>query len=109
VAGRSDPPLIHTRYRAADDKWLNTVDTVDGGGRVLSVHETKNEAIRKGRDLAFGARSDLLVHSRDGSVRLHAIALTPEVAASFDRKPRAPFQPTTRPNPRVNENHTEHN
>jgi len=56
---------IHTVYRSATGDWANQVE---GGDRASSVHATKDEAVRRGRELAQSARTEHLVHNMDGTI-----------------------------------------
>ena len=56
---------IHTVYRSADGMWINRVA---GSDRASSVHRTKAEAVARGRELAINARTEHIVHNRDGSI-----------------------------------------
>lgn len=41
----------------------------EGNARATSVHRTQQEAIQAGRERAVGARSELLIHGRNGQIR----------------------------------------
>jgi len=40
-----------------------------GGSRPSSVHETQQQAIDRGRDIARNQGTELLIHGRDGRIR----------------------------------------
>lgn len=42
---------------------------VEGKGRADSKHGTQGDAIKRGRQVARGNSSELLVHGRDGKIR----------------------------------------
>jgi hypothetical protein len=42
---------------------------VEGSSRVRSRHNTQAEAIAEGRGIARKAKTELLVHGRDGAIR----------------------------------------
>jgi len=48
------------------DGWANRRDNSD---RVSSTHETQEQAIERGRDLAQSAGVEHLIHARDGRIR----------------------------------------
>jgi Uncharacterized protein conserved in bacteria (DUF2188) len=54
---------IHTTYR--DGVWVNEVE---GGQRASSTHKTKGEAVPRGRQLAQKARTEHVVHNKDGTI-----------------------------------------
>jgi hypothetical protein len=56
---------IHTVWRSATSDWANEVE---GGDRAASVHATKNEAVRRGRELAIAAKTEHLIHNKDGTI-----------------------------------------
>jgi hypothetical protein len=56
---------IHTTYRRATGDWANTVE---GNDRASSVHATKDEAVRRGRELAINARTEHVIHNMDGTI-----------------------------------------
>jgi hypothetical protein len=56
---------IHTLYRSNSSDWANKVE---GADRASSVHATKDEAVRRGRELAQNARTEHLVHNMDGTI-----------------------------------------
>jgi ketosteroid isomerase-like protein len=41
---------------------------VEGNDRASSVHATKDEAVRRGRELAINARTEHVIHNMDGSI-----------------------------------------
>jgi hypothetical protein len=63
---------IHTVYRSATGNWANQLGT---GRRVLGVYATKDEAVRRGEELAREADTNHVIHNIDGapeSSRWHA-------------------------------------
>jgi hypothetical protein len=56
---------IHTVYRRATGNWANQLGT---GRRVLGVYATKDEALRRGEELAREADTNHVVHAVDGTV-----------------------------------------
>lgn len=40
-----------------------------GNDRVTSVHQTQQQAIDRGRNIAQRERAELLIHGRDGQIR----------------------------------------
>lgn len=54
---------VHTVHR--DGKWFNEAE---GNARASSSHETKAEAVERGRDLARNSRSEHLIHNLDGTI-----------------------------------------
>ena len=59
---------IHTVWRSATSDWANEVE---GGDRASSVHATRNEAVKRGRDLAIAAKTEHLIHNQDGTIAVH--------------------------------------
>jgi hypothetical protein len=49
-----------------DRGWANSIE---GGAAVSSVHPTKVEAERQGREMAIRRKVEHLIHKRDGSIR----------------------------------------
>jgi len=41
---------------------------VEGGDRASSVHATKAEAVKRGRELAIAANTEQLIHNMDGTI-----------------------------------------
>jgi uncharacterized protein YdaT len=41
----------------------------EGNQRVTSIHDTQQEAIRAGRDIARNQSSELLIHGENGRIR----------------------------------------
>jgi hypothetical protein len=41
----------------------------EGGKRPSSVHDTQQEAIDRGREIARNQESELFIHRRDGTIR----------------------------------------
>jgi hypothetical protein len=41
----------------------------EGADRASSLHDTQAEAMSRGRELAQQARSELVIHGRDGRIR----------------------------------------
>ena len=56
---------IHTVYRSASSDWANEVE---GGDRASSVHATKDEAVKRGRELAIAAKTEHVIHNMDGTI-----------------------------------------
>lgn len=56
---------IHTVYRSDTKDWANEVE---GGDRASSVHRTKDEAVKRGRELAINAKTEHLIHNMDGTI-----------------------------------------
>jgi hypothetical protein len=56
---------IHTVYRSASSDWANEVE---GGERASSVHTTKDEAVKRGRELAKAGRTEHVIHNMDGTI-----------------------------------------
>jgi uncharacterized protein YdaT len=56
---------IHTVYRSNSSDWANKVE---GSERASSVHSTKDEAVKRGRQLAQNARTEHVVHNMDGTI-----------------------------------------
>ena len=56
----------HVHVLKQDDGW---VVRVEGLGRNRSTHKTQREAIRAAREAARKAKTELLVHGRDGAIR----------------------------------------
>jgi hypothetical protein len=56
---------IHTVYRSATRDWANEVE---GGDRASSVHSTKDEAVKRGRELAIAAKTEHVIHNMDGTI-----------------------------------------
>ena len=54
---------IHTVYR--DGRWFNEVE---GGERASSSHDTKAEAVARGRELAQNSKTEHVIHNQDGSI-----------------------------------------
>ena len=54
---------IHTVYR--DDRWVNEVED---GERASSAHDTKEEAVARGRELAMNRKTEHVIHNQDGSI-----------------------------------------
>ena len=59
---------IHTVYRSASGDWANQVE---GGDRASSVHATKDEAVKRGRELAIAAKTEHVIHNMDGTISAH--------------------------------------
>jgi hypothetical protein len=57
------PGDVHTVYR--DGRWINEVE---GNERASSAHDTKDEAVARGRDLARNNKSEHLIHNQDGTI-----------------------------------------
>jgi hypothetical protein len=55
--------FIHTVHR--DGKWVNEVE---GGQRASSTHDTKDEAVTAGRDLARNQTTEHVIHNMDGTI-----------------------------------------
>lgn len=63
---------IHTVYRSATGNWANQLGT---GRRVLGVYATKDEAVRRGEELARETDTNHVIHNIDGAIessRWHA-------------------------------------
>jgi hypothetical protein len=63
---------IHTVYRSATGNWANQLGA---GRRVLGVYATKDEAVRRGEELAREADTNHVIHTTDGTIassRWHA-------------------------------------
>lgn len=56
---------IHTVFRSATGNWANQVAS---GQRVYGVYATKEECVRRGRDLAMTVGVDHVIHDTDGTV-----------------------------------------
>jgi len=56
---------IHTVYRSATADWANEVE---GNDRASSVHDTKVEAVKRGRELARNAQTEHVIHNVDGTI-----------------------------------------
>jgi hypothetical protein len=41
----------------------------EGNKRLTSIHDTQNQAIDAGREIARNQRSELLIHGEDGRIR----------------------------------------
>jgi len=54
---------VHTVHR--DGTWVNQVE---GGEQASSTHDTKDEAVERGRELATNRGSEHLVHNLDGQI-----------------------------------------
>lgn len=54
--------FIHTVHR--DGKWVNEVE---GGERASSTHDTKDEAVAAGRELARNRKTEHVMHNKDGT------------------------------------------
>lgn len=52
-------------YRSATSDWANEVE---GSDRASSVHSTKEEAVSRGRTLAQNAKTEHLIHNKDGTI-----------------------------------------
>jgi hypothetical protein len=55
--------FVHTVYR--DGRWINEVEGVE---RASSTHDTKDEAVRAGRDLARSKKTEHVIHNLDGKI-----------------------------------------
>ena len=62
---------IHTVFRSATGNWANQVAS---GERVYGVYATKEECVRRGRDLATTVGVDHVIHDADGTVSSRHIA-----------------------------------
>lgn len=56
---------IHTVHRSATSDWANEVE---GASRASSVHATKAEAVKRGRELAIAAKTEHVIHKMDGTI-----------------------------------------
>lgn len=56
---------IHTTHRNATSDWANTAE---GNDRASSVHATKEEAVKRGRELAIAAQTEHVLHNMDGRI-----------------------------------------
>ena len=56
---------IHTVYRKETEDWANQVE---GGEQASSVHATKEEAVKRGRELASAAETEHVIHNKDGTI-----------------------------------------
>jgi hypothetical protein len=56
---------VHTVYRSASSDWANEVE---GNDRASSVHDTKAEAVKRGRELAIAAKTEHVIHNMDGTI-----------------------------------------
>ena len=58
-----NPGDVHTVHR--DGRWFNEVE---GNDRASSSHDTKDEAVQRGRELAQANKSEHLIHNQDGTI-----------------------------------------
>lgn len=56
---------VHTTYNHEKEKWQNIKA---GNTKASSNHDTKNEAVNKGRDLAKNEGSEHKIHNQDGKI-----------------------------------------
>lgn len=56
---------VHTIYYPENNNWKNREE---GTLKILSTHENKKEAVKKGREFAIKNSSVHMVHSMDGSI-----------------------------------------
>ncbi len=56
---------VHVTHRA-DRKWATITE---GSKRADSLHDTQQEAIQRGREIATANQSELLIHGRDNKIR----------------------------------------
>lgn len=54
---------IHTVHR--DGRWYNEVEE---GERASSSHDTRAEAVERGRELAINAKTEHVIHNVDGTI-----------------------------------------
>jgi hypothetical protein len=54
---------VHTVHR--DGRWVNEVG---GGERASSTHDTENEAVKAGRELARNRKTEHVIHNVDGKI-----------------------------------------
>ena len=56
---------VHTTPSPDGDGWINKKE---GNERASSKHDTKADAVERGRDLARNESSEHLIHKKDGTI-----------------------------------------
>lgn len=65
MADAMTPDTVHTVHRSATGNWANQIVS---GERVYGVYATRDEAVRRGRELARAEQVNHVIHDVDGTV-----------------------------------------